>query len=87
MTYSFGVAVLDLDDPSKVKYRARRYLMTPEVGYDYETIGFTPNVLFPCPALVDSKGRGSIYYGAADTTMGIAFTTVDKLLEFAKKYN
>lgn len=87
MIYSFGVAVLDLEDPSKVKYRAKRYLMTPEVGYDYETIGFTPNVLFPCSALVDSQGRVSIYYGAADTNMAIAFTTVDKLLEFAKKFN
>ena len=61
--------------------------MTPEVGYDYETIGFTPNVLFPCSALVDSEGRVSIYYGAADTNMGIAFSTVDKLLEFAKTFN
>lgn len=87
LTYSFGVAVLDLDDPSKVKYRGSRYLLTPEVGYDYETIGFTPNVVFPCTALADSQGRVAIYYGAADTNMAIAFTTVDKLLEFAKKYN
>ncbi len=87
LTYSFGVAVLDLDDPSKVKYRGKRYLLTPEVGYEYETVGFTPNVAFPCTALTDSQGRVSIYYGVADTNMAIAFTTVDKLLEFAKKYN
>lgn len=84
-SYSFGVAVLDLDDPSKVKYRANRLLMGAEEFY--ETTGFTPNVIFPTCALTDSKGRIAIYYGAADTNMAIAFTTVDKLLEFAKRYN
>lgn len=85
MTYSFGVAVLDLDDPSKVKYRADRYLLTPEEIY--ERVGFTDNVCFPCAALVDSQGKVTIYYGVADTNMAIAFTTVDKLIDFAKKYN
>lgn len=83
--YSFGVALLDLEDPSKVKYRAKRYLMTPEE--DYEMTGFTSNVIFPCSALVDNDGKVSIYYGAADKTMAIAFTTVEKLLEFVKKYS
>ena len=54
---------------------------------DYEKTGFTSNVIFPTCALTDSKGRIAVYYGAADTNMAIAFTTVDKLLEFAKKYN
>ena len=85
LIYNVGVAVLDLDDPSKVKYRANRFLMTPTELY--ETTGFVPNVLFPCAALADSQGRVTIYYGAADTTLGIAFTTVDNLIEFAKKHN
>ena len=84
-SYSFGVAVLDLEDPSKVKYRANRLLMAAEEPY--ETAGFTANVIFPTCALTDSEGRISVYYGAADTNMAIAFTTVDKLLAFAKKYN
>ena len=84
-TYSVGVALLDLDDPSKVKYRANRYLFSPEEVY--EVTGFTPNCIFPCSALVDSKGRVAIYYGSADTNMAIAFTTVEKLLGFVKKFN
>ena len=84
-SYSFGVAVLDLEDPSKVKYRANRLLMGAEK--DYEKTGFTSNVIFPTCALTDSKGRIAVYYGAADTNMAIAFTTVDKLLQFAKQYN
>ena len=87
LIYSVGVAVLDLEDPTKVKYRGKRFIMTPEMDCPYETTGFTPNVIFPCSALVDSEGHVTIYYGAADTNMGIAFTTVDKLIEFAKEYN
>lgn len=85
LVYSMGVALLDSDDPSVVKYRSRRFLMTPEKPY--ETVGFTPNVVFPCTALADTKGRITIYYGAADTTLAVAFTTADKLLKFVKEYN
>ena len=83
--YSMGVALLDLQDPSIVKYRANRLLL--EAKESYETTGFTSNVVFPTGALTDSNGRIAIYYGAADTNMAIAFTTVDKLLEFVKKYD
>ena len=85
LNYSVGVALLDLNDPSKVLKRAGRYLLTAEK--DYEKTGFTPNVCFPCSALCNSKGQVTIYYGVADTNMAIAFTTVDKLLEFVDKYN
>lgn len=84
-TYSMGVALLDLEDPSIVKYRANRYLLTPEESY--EVTGFTPNCIFPCSALVNDDGKVAIYYGAADTNMAVAFTTVDKLLDFVKTYN
>ena len=84
-TYSMGVALLDLEDPSIVKYRANRYLLAPEELY--ELTGFTPGCVFPCSALTDSSGKVTIYYGAADTTMAVAFTTVEKLLAFVKKYN
>ena len=85
LNYSIGVALLDLNDPTKVIKRADRYLLTAEK--DYERIGFTSNVCFPCSAIVDKKGNIAIYYGVADTNMAIAFTTIDKLLEFVDKYN
>ena len=84
--YSIGVAVLDIDEPWKVKYRARDYLLTPEK--DYETTGFVPNVAFPCAALSDSDtGRIALYYGAADTYSAVAFCYADELISFAKKNN
>jgi beta-1,4-mannooligosaccharide/beta-1,4-mannosyl-N-acetylglucosamine phosphorylase len=81
--YSIGAALLDIDEPWKVKYRAGSHLLTPEA--EYETTGFVPNVCFPCAALCDAAtGRIALYYGAADTYVAVAFTTVDRLIDFIK---
>lgn len=84
--YSFGAALLDLDDPSKVLYRGRDYLLTPEE--DYETRGFVPNVCFPCATLVDAPtGRIAVYYGAADTYVALAFCKADEVISEIKAHN
>ena len=84
--YSFGVSLLDLEQPWKVRYRAARYLMAPKL--DYERVGDVPNVVFPCAALHDeASGRIAVYYGCADTSTSIAFGYVDELIDFAKKYH
>ena len=81
--YSFGAVILDINEPSKVLYRTRDYLLTPEKSY--ETTGFVPNVLFPCANLYDAEtGRIAIYYGAADTYTSIAFCQVDELIKYIK---
>jgi beta-1,4-mannooligosaccharide/beta-1,4-mannosyl-N-acetylglucosamine phosphorylase len=81
--YSMGAALLDLDDPSRVIFRTRDYLLTPEK--DYEMVGFVGQVCFPCATLCDADtGRIAIYYGAADTYTAVAFTQVDELLEYLK---
>ncbi|WP_438433297.1 glycoside hydrolase family 130 protein [Gorillibacterium sp. sgz500922] len=83
--YRMGVALLDLDQPWKVKARSRNYILGPETLY--ECVGDVPNVTFPCAALTDSAtGRITIYYGCADTVTGMAFTTVDELLAYMKEY-
>lgn len=83
--YRFGVALLDIDKPWIVKERGMFYVFGPEV--DYELTGDVPNVTFPCATLCDAEsGRIAIYYGAADTVTGLAFTTVDELLTFMRKY-
>lgn len=82
--YSMGGALLDKDDPSKVLYRCTKYLLTPE--QDYEVSGFVPNVVFPVSALCDADtGRIAIYYGSADTYVSVAFTEVNRVVEFIKK--
>lgn len=81
--YSFGAALLDLEEPSKVLYRTRPYLITPEK--EYETVGFVQNVAFPCAALTDVEmGRIAIYYGAADTYVAVAFGYIDEIIDFTK---
>jgi beta-1,4-mannooligosaccharide/beta-1,4-mannosyl-N-acetylglucosamine phosphorylase len=81
--YSYGAAILDINDPAKVLYRTRDYLLTPEKLY--ETTGFVPNVVFPCANLYDAAtGRIAVYYGAADTYTAVAFTLVDELLDYIK---
>jgi beta-1,4-mannooligosaccharide/beta-1,4-mannosyl-N-acetylglucosamine phosphorylase len=81
--YSMGAAILDIDNPAKVLYRCKDYLLTPE--RNYETTGFVPNVAFPCATLHDAEtGRIAIYYGAADTYTAVAYTKVDELVEFIK---
>jgi beta-1,4-mannooligosaccharide/beta-1,4-mannosyl-N-acetylglucosamine phosphorylase len=86
LVYRMGCAILDIDQPWKVKYRSKFYIMAPYENY--ECVGDVPNVVFPCAALTDSDtGRIAIYYGCADTVTGLAFTTVDELVQFTKENN
>lgn len=81
--YSIGGAILDIDNPSIVKYRCENFLLTPQEWY--EERGFVQNVTFPCATIHDSEsGRIAIYYGAADTYVGLAFTTVDGVVDYIK---
>ena len=83
--YSAGAALLDLDEPWKVIARADPYLMTPSVPY--EQVGNVQNVVFPCGSLIDGKtGRLALYYGAADTVIGLAFGYVHEIVEFVKAH-
>ena len=80
-----GVALLDLDEPWKVKARSRNYILAPQELY--ECVGDVPNVTFPCAALTDAEtGRIAIYYGCADTVTGLAFTTVDELMRVMREF-
>jgi beta-1,4-mannooligosaccharide/beta-1,4-mannosyl-N-acetylglucosamine phosphorylase len=84
--YSMGAALLDRDQPWKVRYRTRPYLLNPRTAY--ECVGDVPNVVFPCAALADADtGRIAIYYGCADTVTGLAFTQVDELLDFIRHHS
>jgi beta-1,4-mannooligosaccharide/beta-1,4-mannosyl-N-acetylglucosamine phosphorylase len=79
-----GAVVLDKDNPEKVLYRTQDYLLAPAAPY--ELAGDVPNVVFPCAALCDGE-RVAVYYGAADTVVGMAFGYVKDIIEFAKKRN
>ena len=84
--YSFGAALLDLDEPWKVIARTGAYLLAPREIY--ECTGDVPNVVFPCATLHDpATGRLAVYYGCADTVVGVAFGYIPEIIEFTKKTN
>lgn len=79
MVYAFGAALLDIENPSRVLKRTQNYLLAPEEPY--ERSGDVPNVLFPCATLQDATtGRIAIYYGCADTCVGVAYCQMDDIL-------
>jgi beta-1,4-mannooligosaccharide/beta-1,4-mannosyl-N-acetylglucosamine phosphorylase len=88
--YQAGVMLLDLKDPSKVTGRCRFNILEPRELY--ELTGQVPNVVFPSGMVVEQEdGEGfalpespvKVYYGAADTVIGLATTTVEELLAAA----
>ena len=82
--YSMGAVLLDLNKPDKVLYRTRDYLLAPAAPY--ELTGDVPNVIFPCAALCDGK-RIAVYYGAADTTVCMAFGYLDEIIAYIKEHS
>ena len=79
--YSVGAAILDIDEPSRVLHRCGNYILTPEEWY--EERGFVPNVCFPCATIHDSvTGRIALYYGCADSYVGVAYTTAQEIYDY-----
>jgi predicted GH43/DUF377 family glycosyl hydrolase len=67
--YRLGAALLDADDPTKVLARQDEPVLEPQL--EWEMKGQVPNVVFSC-ATVDVGDLYYIYYGAADTVIGLA---------------
>jgi beta-1,4-mannooligosaccharide/beta-1,4-mannosyl-N-acetylglucosamine phosphorylase len=87
LIYQAGACLLDLDDPSRVLARGRDNILEPRELY--ETVGQVPNVVFPTGLVADVDDDGfappeheaRLYYGAADTVVATATTTVGGLLD------
>jgi beta-1,4-mannooligosaccharide/beta-1,4-mannosyl-N-acetylglucosamine phosphorylase len=90
--YQTGVALLDLENPGLLKARSRYNILEPREIY--EMVGQVPNVVFPSGVIVDdhdpdgfaqSDSRVLVYYGAADTCVGLAITTIGELISACYK--
>ena len=80
VAYSLSCALLDLEDPSKVIGKMSGYMLTAEEPY--EMVGRVPNVVFSNGAILEEKtGELKIYYGAADTCIGLATAPLEELVE------
>ncbi len=75
--YRVGIALLDLEDPRKVIRRLPRWVFGPKETY--ESTGLIPGVVFPTGAVVEGDDI-HLYYGAADTRIGLAHGKISTLL-------
>ncbi len=76
-TYTLGIALLDLTDPSKVISRQKEPILEPEL--DWEKEGCVPNVVFSC-GQIETSGKILVYYAGADTVIGVAGIETDKII-------
>ena len=77
--YRVGLALADLDEPTRVLHRLPQWILGPDRPYERE--GDVPNVVFPCGLVHDAaSGEVRLYYGAADTSVCLATAQLDDLL-------
>lgn len=77
-TYRVGAVLLSLKDPTIVLSRTTDPIFEPQE--QYEKVGIVNNVVFPC-GLTLNKGILFIYYGGADTVVGVATMKLDIILK------
>ena len=89
MRYSLGVFITALEDPSRVIYRSPNPILEPEKPYELGTSGhsWVPNVVFTCGAvaakekeILGAEDEILIYYGGADTVIGVAQARIGDLI-------
>lgn len=79
--YRAGLALLDSDDPTKVIRRCDPWVLGPREDYEYR--GDVPGVVFPTGAVIDeSSGELRVYYGAADTSIGLVTAKLEEILSY-----
>ena len=76
--YRLGVALHDLDDPSKITAVGDQWILQPEEIY--EITGYVHNVVFSCAAVPENDGTMKIYWGGADTVLCMGVARIDDLV-------
>ena len=82
--YRLGLALLDLENPSKLIVRSDQWVFGPEESY--EIFGDVNKVVFPCGwTTIGDKVR--LYYGGADTCIALATASLSELLAWLKEHS
>jgi len=77
--YRVGLALLDLDEPTRVLRRLPNWVFAPLEPY--ERTGDVANIVFPCGLLHDAgSDEVRLYYGAADSSVCLATGRLQDLL-------
>jgi predicted GH43/DUF377 family glycosyl hydrolase len=83
--YRIGLALFDLDTAERCLLRGDSWIFGPETPYERE--GDVGYVTFPCGStLCDDGDTINLYYGAADTSVGLATGSVTALLNWLDQY-
>ncbi|MDQ8209258.1 glycoside hydrolase family 130 protein [Coraliomargarita sp. SDUM461003] len=83
--YHGGLILLDLEDPTKVIGLAKEPLIRPELKHEIE--GFRGSVIFPCGMILEDNNEVKIYYGSADTCVGLVTASLEELLDTIEPIN
>ena len=75
--YKLGYALIAASNPEKILYRSKEPILQPLE--DYEKKGQVPNVVFTSGAVVKEK-KLLVYYGGADTVIGVASANISKFV-------
>lgn len=86
--YRLGVLLVDVNNPQKVIYRSPNPILEPEKDYEVGLSGaWVPNVVFTCGAvpaedkeILEDDDEILVYYGAADTSIGMASAKLSDLI-------
>lgn len=82
-TYRVGACLLDLDDPTKVLYKTRHFIMEPETGFEKDGL-YKWGVVFPTGTVVLNDDL-YVYYGASDQWCCVATCKLSELVDFVKQ--
>jgi predicted GH43/DUF377 family glycosyl hydrolase len=83
--YRIGLALLDLERPDQCLLRGRNWVFGPEEAYERD--GDVANVVFPTGYTLSPDGDTlNMYYGASDTCIALATASVQRLLDWLKRW-
>jgi predicted GH43/DUF377 family glycosyl hydrolase len=80
--YRLGLALLDLENPTRVLRRSEEWIFGPKAHYERE--GDVDDVVFPC-GWVQKNDMVYMYYGAADSCIALATAKLNDLVGFILK--
>lgn len=83
--YRVGIALFALDQPDRCLARGDSWIFGPEASY--EKAGDVNHVAFPCGYTIGDDGDTiHLYYGAADTCIGLATGSIRELLQWLSEH-
>ncbi len=77
--YCIGALLLDADNPEKLIGKTKSAILSPSEPYEFN--GKVPNTVFPCGSVYQpEKDKITVYYGCADSYVGMASGSMEELV-------